>query len=390
MAVSQEVQEGGVGMRHILQIGHNDVRILLKWKTAYIWLFVMPLVFIYFMGLANRGPAAPFNHRPSVLIENQDSGFMGKILVDQLGAQGIDRLDPNKGRSAARGIRIPPGLTSKVLDHQHINVEFFRRSDSAEADAFMIELRLIRALIAINSHIIEVVADPNDPLPITEARLRAVMAGPDLVRLDTRFAGRRPVPSGFNFSLPGTLVMYLMMNLLVFGGASVSAQRGNGIIRRLCAGPVTRLELIMGKIYGLMLLGTVQIAFLIIVGRLLFHVNLGSNLPGVAVTLLIFAWVAGSLGVFVGSVFATEERVVAVCVLTALAMAALGGCWWPLELAPAPLGRMAMVVPTGWAMAALHQLISMGNGIATVWRHLLILSAYGVAANLIAARYFRA
>ena len=44
----------------------------------------------------------------------------------------------------------------------------------------------------------------------------------------------------------------------------------------------------MGKIYGLMLLGVVQIVFFLAVGKFLFHVNLGANLPAVALTLLVF------------------------------------------------------------------------------------------------------
>ena len=100
--------------------------------------------------------------------------------------------------------------------------------------------------------------------------------------------------------------MYLMMNLLIFGGATMAAERRNGVIKRLMVHPVTRLELVMGKIYGLMLLGVVQILFFLAVGKFLFHVNLGANLPAVTLTLLVFAWVAGSLGVLVGSLTAAR------------------------------------------------------------------------------------
>jgi len=39
------------------------------------------------------------------------------------------------------------------------------------------------------------------------------------------------------------------------------------------------------------------------------HVNLGANLPAVTLTLVVFAWVAGSLGVLVGSLVAEHDRV---------------------------------------------------------------------------------
>jgi ABC-type multidrug transport system permease subunit len=209
------------------------------------------------------------------------------------------------------------------------------------------------------------------------------------VSLEAKFAGRKPVPSGFNFSLPGNLVMYLMMNLLIFGGSTIAAERRNGVIKRIMVHPVTRLELVMGKIYGLMLLGLVQILFFLAVGKFLFHVNLGANLPAVALTLLVFAWVAGSLGVLVGSLNAAEDRVTGICVLASLLMAALGGCWWPLEIGPPMMKTISLCTPTGWALQALHQLISFGSGFDAVLVPLAVLCAFGAVANLLAARFFR-
>jgi ABC-type multidrug transport system permease subunit len=376
-------------MKRILDIGHTDLRLFLKHKSAYVWLFVVPLGFVYFMGFANRGPGNPYNRTPPVLVENADTNFLGRIFLDELSSQNMWLLDPTNRETAARVIRIPADFTSKVLQQQQSKVQFLRHDASEEADAALIEVRLVRALIAMNGHLLEAATATNLPGALTEAKLRAAMAEPNPVSLNAKFAGRKPVPSGFNFSLPGNLVMYLMMNLLIFGGATVAAERHNGVIKRLMVHPVTRLELVMGKIYGLMLLGAVQIVFFLAVGKFLFHVNLGANLPGVTLTLLVFAWVAGSLGVLVGSLTAAEDRVTGICVLASLLMAALGGCWWPLEIGPPALKTIALCLPTGWALQALHQLISFGSGFDAVLLPLTVLVAFGVVANLLAARYFR-
>jgi ABC-2 type transport system permease protein len=376
-------------MKRILDIGHTDLRLFLKHKSAYVWLFVMPLVFVYFMGFANHGPGKPYNRTPPVLVENADANFLGRIFLDELSSQNMWLLDPTNRETAARVIRIPTDFTSKVLQQQQSKVQFLRQDASEEADAALIEVRLVRALIAMNGHLLEAATATNLPGALTEAKLRAVMAKPNPVSLNAKFAGRKPVPSGFNFSLPGNLVMYLMMNLLIFGGATVAAERRNGVIKRLMVHPVTRLELVMGKIYGLMLLGVVQIVFFLAVGKFLFHVNLGANLPAVTLTLLVFAWVAGSLGVLVGSLVAEHDRVSGICVLSSLLMAALGGCWWPLEIGPPVMKTIALCLPTGWALQALHQLISFGSGFDAVLFPLAVLAGFGVVANLLAARYFR-
>ncbi|MGA3143875.1 MAG: ABC transporter permease [Verrucomicrobiota bacterium] len=376
-------------MKRILDIGHTDLRLFLKHKSAYVWLFAMPLAFVYFMGFANHGPGKPYNRTPPVLVENADTNFLGRIFLDELSSQNMWLLDPTNRETAARVIRIPADFTGRILQQQQSKVQFLRHEASDEADAALIEVRLVRALIAMNGHLLEAATATNPPEALTEAKLRAVMAKPNPVSLNAKFAGRKPVPSGFNFSLPGNLVMYLMMNLLIFGGATVAAERRNGVIKRLMVHPVTRLELVMGKIYGLMLLGVVQIVFFLAVGKFLFHVNLGANLPAITLTLLVFAWVAGSLGVLVGSLVAEHDRVAGICVLASLLMAALGGCWWPLEIGPPVMKTIALCLPTGWALQALHQLISFGSGFDAVLKPIGVLLAFGAAANLLAARFFR-
>jgi ABC-2 type transport system permease protein len=298
-------------------------------------------------------------------------------------------LNPTNREPAARTIRIPTNFTSQVLNGEQSKVGFYKRDGSAEGDAAIIEVRLVRALIAMNSHLLEAATQTNAPSTITEDQLRVAMAHPNPVTLNSKFAGRKPVPSGFNFSLPGNLVMYLMLNLMIFGGASMAAERRNGVIRRLMVHPVTKLELVMGKIYGLILLGAVQIVFFLAVGKFALGVNLGANLPAVGLTLLILGWVGASIGVLVGSVFAAEDRVTGICVLAGLLMGALGGCWWPLEIAPPALQKIALCLPTGWALAALHQLISFGSGFSAIFLPLGVLAAFGGTANLLAARFFR-
>lgn len=376
-------------MNQLLLIGHNDLRLFLRSKVSYVWLFAMPLVFVYFMGYANRGPGTPANPRPAVLVDNQDTNFLAAILLEELGAQGMRTVGPDHAADAQRGVRIPPDFTRRALRGEQAGIEFFQRDGSPSGEAALIELRLVRALVAMNSYVVAAATAAGAGAPLTEPAIRQAQKMAPTVRLDSWFAGRKPVPSGFNFSLPGNLVMYLMLNLLVFGGASLAAERRNGVIRRMAMHPLSRGALVGGKIYGLVLLGAVQVAVFLVAGRCWFGVNLGANLPAVAVTLLVYAWVAGALGVCVGSAVRGQDKVTGLCVLGALLMAALGGCWWPLEIAPAALKAIALCLPTGWAMEGLHQLISFGGGFAEAGKAIAVLALFGLGATALAMRTFR-
>ena len=375
-------------MNLVLALGHNDLRLFLRNRASFAWLFVMPLVFVYFMGFANRGPGSPSNPRPTVVVENADTGFLGGSFLEILGDQGLNVVEPARAGNAKRGIRIPAGFTDAVLAGKQAKLEFEKVLGSDVAAAALVEIRVLRAVIALDSHLLEHATGSGGSPPTAEA-LRAIRAREDPVRLEASFAGRKPIPTGFSFSLPGVLVMYLMMNLLIFGATSVAGERRNGVLKRTAIHPVSRGQLVAGKLYGLMLLAGVQIVFLLLCGVLLFHVPIGDRLGGILVVLLVYAWVAASLGLFVGVVVRAEDKVVGLCVLSSMVMAALGGCWWPLEVVPESVRFIAHFFPTAWALDALHQLISFGAGLESAAKELGVLGLFGLAANAAAVRWFR-
>ncbi len=375
-------------MKAALLIGVNDLRLFLRDRASFIWLFVIPTAFVYFMGFANRGPGSPANPRPAVLVENRDTNFLSAVFLEELGARGLNVVSPTNADNAKRGVRIPADFTAKVRAGGQAKVEFFTVGNGDDAASAMIELRLVRALIAINSHLLEHAAASGGQPPTAES-LRTIQRRENPVTLEARFAGRKPIPTGFNLSLPGVIVMYLLMNLLIFGGATMTNERRGVLLRRMMVHPIRRGDLITGKLCGLVFLGAVQVVYFLVVGRFWFKVNLGDQLGSILLVLLVYVWVAASLGLLVGSVVRAEDKVAGLCVLASLVMAALGGCWWPLEIVPDGVKVIAHCVPTGWAMDALHQLITFGGGLGGASTALGVLALFGLAANIAAVKFFR-
>jgi ABC-2 type transport system permease protein len=371
-------------MKRILLIAQNDLRLFLKDKSAYFWLFGAPLLFAFFMGM-NQGPGSPSAPKPAVLLENNDAGFMGKILVEQLGVQGLRLISPTNAADAQRGLRIPTNFTASILAKKPVKVEFFQLKDSPNDAALVTEARLIRALIAMNSHLIEHASEGE----VTEASLRKIIEKPNPVGIESSFGSRKPIPAGYNQSIPGVLVMFVMMNLLIFGGTSVASERREGVLRRFMVHPVRKIELVYGKILALLGLGLVQISYMLIVGALFMKFRLGSQYPLVLLVLVVYGWAAGSLGVLIGSVIQRDDKIVGLCVLATMIMAALGGCWWPLEIVPETVQRIAHITPVAWALAALHQLISFGGGLREILPALGVLAGFAAVANLGAVKWFR-
>ena len=58
--------------------------------------------------------------------------------------------------------------------------------------------------------------------------------------------------------MPGYIVMFTLINLLMYGGISLTVERTSGVLRRIAVHPIAKWQLVVGKILGRFLLGLVQ------------------------------------------------------------------------------------------------------------------------------------
>jgi ABC-type multidrug transport system permease subunit len=329
------------------------------------------------------------NFNARVVIENLDEGFLGKLCEELVRGEGLWVVTGDEAKLAKVTLRVPPDFTARLQAREKVNLEVIRAADVDENAEQVVTLKAARAVVELNALLVQQAIARGATGPADEAALRDLRAQPDAVKIDAKFAGRRPVPSGFNQSLPGTLVMYLLMNLLIFGGTRIAEERDLGVLRRVSIHPVRSYELVAGRILGLMYLACVPIVVLLATGQFVFKVNLLPELPGILLTLLLLSWVAASLGVLIGFVVKAREKIVGLSLLVALPAAALGGCWWPMEIVPEWARPYCYSFPTAWAMDALHQFITFGGGLANAAPALGVLVLFGLGANLAAMKFFR-
>jgi ABC-type multidrug transport system permease subunit len=110
-----------------------------------------------------------------------------------------------------------------------------------------------------------------------------------------------------------------------------------------------------------------------------------------AVLLLLLAYttMCSAMAVAFASVARTESQALAAGVILTNLLAAIGGCWWPVEITPKWMQQAALLLPTGWAMDGLHKLISYGDSPASVVPHLLALAGATAVAGYVAVKRFR-
>ena len=249
-------------------------------------------------------------------------------------------------------------------------------------------IRVQRSLYTVLADI--VVADSRTGEPMTAGGLLELNAAPRIWQLDSQPAGQRQeIPSGFEQTIPGILVMFTLLVLLTSGASMLTVERNEGLLRRLASAPISRAEIVAGKWVGRMALAMVQIIVALTVGTFLFSMQWGPDIWMILVVLGGWAAFCASAGLLLGSLASTEGQAAGLGVLLANILAALGGCWWPIEVTPDWMQFVQKLVPTGWTMDALHKLISFEAGAMSALPHLITLVLAALFVGALAIRQFR-
>jgi len=378
----------------IILLARNDLKLALKDRSTILWLFIMPAIFFYFIGTVTQGGMSFVDTTVKLLVENNDGEFLSRHLEARLEENlfaiiRTEEIPPAKEGEeppAYRRLIIPSDFTELLQADQQVSISFsgLRSGFGNRYDFFRVQ----KAAYSVLGDLVVVKAGGG---VISPAGLALATAEPRATQLLVTPAGRQmQIPSGFQQAIPGILVMFTLLVLLTSGAAMLVDDREKQLLRRLASTPMTRGQVVMGKWAGRMALATIQIAVAIGISFTpLFDMDWGRALPMVMVILLVWGALCTSLALLLGSLAKTDSQAANLGAFATMTLAALGGCWWPIEVAPDWMQQLQMFTPTGWTMDALHKLISFGMPWQSALPHMAILIAATFLVGWAAAKRFR-
>ena len=383
-------------MKNILFIAISDIRHQLRQGTTLAWLFVMPPIFFYFIGTVTGGFSSGMGgERASPLVvEAPYPGFLQQQIDRRLRDNGFEPEWLEQIKPTASGEPVKPErslvfsgyLSEQVLAGKQVEARFDTTASSISRDYEAI--RISRSIYTVLADI--VVSKTRSGEDFSASSLVSLNAEPRIWQLNTAPAGKRQeIPSGFEQAIPGILVMFTLFILLTSGASMLTIERRQGLLRRLASAPLSRSEIVAGKWTSRMALALLQIGFAILVGTFFFRMDWGPDLAMVLILLTAWAAFCASAGLLLGNLANTEGQAAGLGALLANALAALGGCWWPIEITPSWMQFIQKLLPTGWSMDALHRLISFESGALSALPHVAALLGAALIVALLAVNRFR-
>ncbi len=397
-------------MHKTLAIALTDLRIFVSDRTNVIMATVLPIIMTVLLGGAFN-PSAPTWVRFDIL--DQDGSPQAAALITALRAENsalllcpVDHREdascmlPEEGtltREAmitrvTEGITagmlvIPAGYGAAVERLEPASLTYYSIANLTTGDAVLQSVEAV--LQEINGSVVAArvaagmadrLAAPGGDAPLfSEATARDAFAQTAYASAESLWAEESvavryvltaggeqdgTATSGFSQSVPGMSTMFVLFTVL--GGVGLLLEeRKQWTLQRLAVMPISRAQILGGKILARFTTGILQFGILFAVG-LVVGLDFGRDPLALLLIIVAYTLCVTALTFTLATFVRTEMQAGGLVTLLSLVLAALGGAWWPLEIVPDFMRVVAHISPVAWAMDGFSALLFYGGGLADV------------------------
>ena len=189
--------------------------------------------------------------------------------------------------------------------------------------------------------------------------------------------------------VPGLLAMAIAQSAAFGVAFSLVAWRQKGMLRRLRLTPLPLVEFATARVVFHLIIALVQAVILLTIGRVLFGVHLVGNIFTLVPLILLGGVAFIALGMCIGGRVNSEDATAALSNLIVLPMTFLGGVFFPLSSAPAPVRLIAHFLPLTYLAEGLQDVAVRGHSFTSTLPNLGVLALVALLLSGLALRLFR-
>jgi ABC-2 type transport system permease protein len=180
------------------------------------------------------------------------------------------------------------------------------------------------------------------------------------------------------FIVPGIIGVLLSNMLIVITAMAIVREREAGTLEQLIVTPLTRTEIMLGKIAPYVVVGYVQMTAVLVLGSLLFRVPIRGSLLTIYLVAFLFIVASLALGLFVSTLARTGAQAIQSSFFFLLPNIMLSGFMFPREGMPAFAQALGWGIPLTYFLQILRGVILKGVGIDALWPQSLALVGFAI------------
>ncbi len=202
---------------------------------------------------------------------------------------------------------------------------------------------------------------------------------------DTEWGDMRAI----DYLLPGIIVMALMVTGIMSSATSFAEEREKGIYRRLSVTPLKKHMILGAQIINRYLIILVQTLILLLIGILVFNINIVGNYATFWLILTLGGLCFLTIGFSLTGLMRTAKSATPIAMIVFFFLMFLGGIFFPIDIMPKGLEYVSNVLPSTHLNNALRIVAVEGKSIGDVWLELVVVSGWMTACFALSIRFFR-
>jgi ABC-2 type transport system permease protein len=197
-----------------------------------------------------------------------------------------------------------------------------------------------------------------------------------------------PALSSPLFIVPGIIGMILSNILIIITALSVVREREYGTLEQLIVTPLTRGELMLGKLAPYLIVGFIQITTVLVVGHFLFRVPIHGSLLLIYATSFLFVVASLGTGLLISTLVSAQAPAMQTAFMFLMPNVLLSGFMFPREAMPPVASAVGLLLPLTYYLEILRGIILKGVGLRELWGQTLALCGFAIAFVSIATMRF--
>lgn len=362
----------------LLAVARKESLQLRRDSRSLVFAFVLPVVLTLVFGAAI---SLDVRDIPFAVLD-RDRSADSRELVEAFTASGYFRLlgDVDRPADADRMLRrgearlilsIPPGYSRDLASGRSPVVQGL--VDGSDANT---------ATIAINY------ADAVTAGVASRVRLRGRTFTPP-IRAEARVWYNESLESARTI-VPGLVAVIMAIIAAMLTALTVAREWERGTMEQLAATPVSRAEVVIGKLLPYVIIGLIDLAMVTTLGMLVFDVPLKGSVVLLAFTALLFIVGMLGFGIFISAALksqlvATQAGMMATYLPTFL----LSGFIFAIANMPIVLRAISYIIPARYFVNITRGIFLKGVGLDVLWPQALGLAVYALVAVSLAIRAFK-
>jgi len=341
--------------------------------------FALPLLLLLFFGYAITWDVNDLR----IAVLDQDRSTASRELVEAMVSSGYfsveasiesgDEIDEWLVRGSVQGVVVIPSGYSVDLAAPGRAATVQLLVDGSDANTATIALNYADAIVG-------------------RFGARAALQGRDAsggISLEPR-TWYNPNLESRHMIVPGLIAVIMSIIAAMLTALTIAREWERGTMEQLAATPVSRLEVVIGKLLPYLGIGLFDVAVTVAAGMLIFGTPLNGSVALLAVMTILFLIGALGLGIVISAVVKSQVLATQVAmVATYLPALLLSGFMFDIASMPVVLRGVTYLVPARYFITVTRGVFLKGVGISVLWPEALLMLAYAVLGVALATRAFR-